>query len=158
TTTICSGSAADITFTATPNTTVTYRIGAGPGTQTIAVGPAGTATLSTGNLTASATYNLVNVGYTATPSCQQTATGSATITVAAPVTVNAGGPDIVCQSPTPSPITLSGSSFGGSATTAAWSITSGGGSLSSTAQTNSPATVTYTPAANYTGTITLTLT
>ena len=62
-----------------------------------------------------------------------------------------------CQSDTPSAITLTGASVGGGAT-AAWSITSGGGSLSSTAQTANPESVTYTPAANYSGTVVLKLT
>ncbi|MDI1306432.1 MAG: hypothetical protein PSX42_16520, partial [bacterium] len=55
-------------------------------------------------------------------------------------------------------ITLAGATLGGGATTGAWSITSGGGLLSSTAQTATPATVTYTPAPNFSGTVTLTLT
>ncbi|WP_170111412.1 HYR domain-containing protein, partial [Mangrovibacterium marinum] len=80
------------------------------------------------------------------------------ITVLAYPTAEAGGPDVVCQSATPSPITLSSSSVGGGATTGAWSIDAGGGSLSSTAQTASPDAVTYTPAANFSGTVTLRLT
>lgn len=80
------------------------------------------------------------------------------ITVNALPTANAGGPNTVCQSATPAPITLSGASVGGSATTGAWSIFSGGGTLSSTSQTGTPATVTYTPAANFSGTVTLQLT
>ena len=65
-----------------------------------------------------------------------------------------------CQSASPQPVTLSGASVGGSATTGAWSITSpaGTGSLSNTGQTANPALVTYTPPANFTGTVTLTLT
>jgi gliding motility-associated-like protein len=75
-------------------------------------------------------------------------------------TVTPGGPDNVCQSTSPTAITLSGASVGGLATTSAWSITSpsGSGTLSSTAQTTTPSTVTYTPAANFTGTVILTLT
>jgi hypothetical protein len=75
-------------------------------------------------------------------------------------TVSAGGPDVVCQSATPSAIALAGASVGGGGglTTGAWSIVSGGGSLSSTAQTAIPATVTYTPAANFNGVVTLRLT
>ena len=53
---------------------------------------------------------------------------------------------------------LIGASLGGAATTAAWSILSGGGTLSSTAQTNNPAAVTYTPAANFSGIAKLLLT
>ena len=80
------------------------------------------------------------------------------ITVLANPTANAGGPDAACQSASPSAITLAGASVGGGATTGAWSIITGGGTLSSTAQTATPATVTYTPAANYSGTVTLRLT
>ena len=81
-----------------------------------------------------------------------------TINVSPGPTATAGGPNTVCSSATPAAITLTGSGFGGSATTAAWSITSGGGSLSSTAQTTDPASVTYTPAAGFSGVVTLTLT
>ncbi len=49
-------------------------------------------------------------------------------------------------------------SVGGSVTTGAWSIVSGGGSLSTTAQTNNPAGVTYSAAPGYTGTVVLQLT
>ncbi|MCP9751982.1 hypothetical protein EGI32_13520 [Ferruginibacter sp. HRS2-29] len=80
-TTICAGSSANITITATPNTTVGYQVnGAGP-VLTIAVNGTGTATLVTGPLAGTTTYHLVNVGYTATPACTQTVTGSVTITV-----------------------------------------------------------------------------
>jgi len=75
-----------------------------------------------------------------------------------PNTAEAGGPDVVCQSATPSAITLTGASVGGSSTTGAWSIISGGGTLSNINQTASPQTVTYTPAPNFTGTVTLRLT
>ncbi len=85
------------------------------------------------------------------------ATATRTINVNS-ATATAGGPDNVCQSATPFPITLSGASVGGIATTGAWSISTGGGTLSSTAQTANPETVTYTPDANYAGTVTLTLT
>ena len=73
-------------------------------------------------------------------------------------TVTPGGPNSICQSAAPLPMALTGATVGGSATTGAWSITSGGGSLSSLNQTASPETVTYTPQANYTGAVTLMLT
>jgi len=85
-------------------------------------------------------------------------TDTRTITVEEAATVEAGGPDVVCQSDTPDAITLAGATFGGGGTTAAWSIVSGGGMLSSTAQTATPATETYTPAAGFAGTVTLELT
>jgi len=89
--------------------------------------------------------------------CDQTS-DEMTVTVVAAPTANAGGPDEGCQSATPSPITLSGASVGGGATTGAWSIVSGGGLLSSIAQTANPSAVSYTPAANFSGTVTLGLT
>jgi hypothetical protein len=74
-------------------------------------------------------------------------------------TVTPGSQITVCSSASPSPVLLSGASVpNGSA--AAWSITSpvGVGTLSNTGQTATPATVTYTPQAGYSGTVTLTLT
>ncbi|MDP2069254.1 MAG: HYR domain-containing protein, partial [Lutibacter sp.] len=154
---ICSGSSSQITFTATPNTTVTYNINGGL-SQTINVGGTNTAILNTGALISTSNYNLVSVGYSSGTGCTRAVSGTATITVTQLPTVNAGGPNTVCQSPTPSAITLSGATIGGGATTGAWSIVSGGGTLSSTAQTATPQNVTYTPAANYSGAVTLRLT
>lgn len=102
-------------------------------------------------------YNyIISVKNTSTGCSSQSV--SKKIIIKAPATVNAGGPNTALQSSSPVPIALSGASVGGSATTGAWSIISGGGSLSSTSQTISPQTVTYTPAANYTGTVILRLT
>jgi uncharacterized protein YjdB len=157
TTTICSGSTTNITFNATPNTTVTYTASGFSGSSKIDVDASGTKTLTTPVLSSSTTYTLTSVAYTALPTCDQAATGSAVVTVNPAPIVNAAGPDTVCQSSSPFAITLSGATISGGAATAAWSITSGGGSLSSTAQTATPASVTYTPAANYSGTVTLTL-
>ncbi|MFV8378400.1 LamG-like jellyroll fold domain-containing protein [Flavobacterium sp. LB3R33] len=155
---ICNGSTSNITFTATPNTTLTYTVSGIGGSSTINIGASGTATLTTAALTSSTTYTLTNVSYTSATTCSQIVSGTAIVTVNTAPTVNAGGPNVVCQSPTPSPITLSGATIGGGATTGAWSVTSGGGTLSNTTQTASPANVTYTPAANFSGTVTLTLT
>ncbi|UKJ07564.1 beta strand repeat-containing protein [Solitalea lacus] len=104
------------------------------------------------------TYSAILKASVGTGSNAYENTQTLTFTVTAKPTVNAGGPNTVCQSATPSAITLSGASIGGGATTGAWSITSGGGTLSSSAQTGTPATETYTPAANFSGTVTLTLT
>jgi len=117
-------------------------------------GTGGTISLPTGNLTTTTTYNVYATG----SSCSYQLNNTVTVTVNPAATVTPGSTLIACQSPTPAAITLSGASVGGGATTGAWSITAGGGSLSSTAQTATPANITYTPAANYTGTVTLTLT
>jgi len=105
-------------------------------------------------ISTSTTYfvDTINNGCTSSPRTAIIATVS-TIS-----TANAAGPNTVCQSASPTAITLSGASVSGGATTGAWSIISGGGTLSSTSQTATPATVTYTPASNFTGTVTLRLT
>ena len=84
----------------------------------------------TGVITLELTSNLVT--------CCTTATSTRTINVTEASIAIAGGPDYVCQSATPSAITLSGSSVSGGARTGAWTITLGGGSLSSLAQTANP--------------------
>ena len=106
-----------------------------------------------GTPSAAGTYNYT---LTLTGGCSKTATG--TIIVNAIATANSGSPNTVCQSSSPAAFSLTGASILGSATTGAWSIISGGGTLSSTAETNYPASVTYTPEANYSGTVTLRLT
>jgi subtilisin-like proprotein convertase family protein len=94
-----------------------------------------------------------------------------TLTKTSTLTIDAGGPDnTVCQSGTPSAITLTGATVAGTASTTVggtWSISSlspangsNTGTLSSTAF-RTPAqipAVTYTPPANYTGVVTLVLT
>ena len=110
---------------------------------------------------ADVTAGSVTLTFTVTNSVSPCLTGysdSMVLTINPIPTVDAGTTIDVCQSSGPSPITLSGTSLGGGATTAAWSITSGGGTLSSTAQTANPNNITYTPASNFSGTVILTLT
>ncbi|GAP69379.1 protein containing PKD repeat [Bacteroidales bacterium 6E] len=81
--------------------------------------------------------------------------------------VDAGEPDYVCTSPTPSAIPLTGASVGGvmagGTPQAQWQITSlnpphgSNGTLSSTSLSTDPSSVTYRPPANYVGEVTLTL-
>ena len=117
----------NIVWTATGGT-----ITAGQGTQTVTVQwPATAGNYKIAVVTTDGTSCVVN--------------NSRSVTVYPIANVNAGSDLTICTSSSPSAITLSGASFSGSATTAAWSVISGGGSLSSTAQTGTPATVTYTP-------------
>jgi large repetitive protein len=97
TTTICSGSSSIITFSGTPNATVTYTINGGSN-QTITLNAGGSATLNTGVLTANTTYNLVNV---ALASCSQNQSGSAVVTVnALPVITNVPANTVLCSGDT----------------------------------------------------------
>ncbi|MCM8569045.1 T9SS type A sorting domain-containing protein [Gramella jeungdoensis] len=80
TTEVCDGQTAEVTFTATPNTTVTYKIGSGSN-QTIQIGDSGSQTITTANLSSDTTYSLVSVQYTAAPNCSKTISGSSTIIV-----------------------------------------------------------------------------
>ncbi len=70
--------------------------------------------------------------------------------------VVAGSDITLCETSAANPIFLSGASIGGGASSGAWSIVSGTGSLSSTSFTNNPALVTFT--ANGAGTTVLSLT
>jgi hypothetical protein len=81
-----------------------------------------------------------------------------TITVNVPSTVDAGGPQDVCQSASPSAITLTGATIGGGATLGTWSILNGNGTLSSTGPMANPAMVTFTPDVDFAGTVQLLLT
>lgn len=81
-----------------------------------------------------------------------------TIIINATPVISAGNQNSICQFSSPAPLTLSGATLSGGATTGAWSLTQGTGSLSSTAQTANPASVIFTPTANFTGTVKLTLT
>lgn len=74
--TICPGSSTTINFTGTPNATVSYNINGGPN-QSIILNSSGNATLSTGPLTTTTTYNLTSV----TSFCLSPVSGSVTITV-----------------------------------------------------------------------------
>ncbi|MBW4362760.1 beta strand repeat-containing protein, partial [Flavobacterium taihuense] len=75
TTSVCSGTGTNITFTGTPNATVTYTINSGVN-QGIVLDAAGTALLPTGNLTSTASYDLVSVLNSVT-NCSQTQVGNA---------------------------------------------------------------------------------
>ena len=163
------GSTQSICSGYTPATLTSSTAGTGSGTisyewQTnasgsyVTIGGATAATYTPPALTATTSYQRRTKSVSGGTTCYSPYTTAVTITVSGGPTATAGGPDNVCISASPSPITLSGASVGGTATTGAWSVISGGGSLSSYLQTGTPATVTYTPAANYSGTVTLRLT
>jgi hypothetical protein len=79
-------------------------------------------------------------------------------TVNAGSNIAAGTASTPCKSVSPSAVNLTGASIGGSATDAAWSVTTGTGTLSSTVSSATPGSITYTPGSNESGTVTLTLT
>jgi gliding motility-associated-like protein len=78
--TICNGSAASISFSGTPNATVTFTENGGPN-QTTTLNNLGSGTVSTGNLTTNTTYQLVSVSSAGTSACIQTQSASVLITV-----------------------------------------------------------------------------
>lgn len=92
--TICAGQSTAVTFTGTPNTTVTYQVG---GTnQTIALDAAGNGTMSV-SPSATTTYTLVSVQVNPPGGCSANLAGSATVTVTALPTANTIAPITVCS-------------------------------------------------------------
>ena len=87
TTAICSGLTATISFSGTPNATVTFTVNSGTN-QTIILDAAGLASITTAALTATAIYTLVSVTASGTVACSQLVTDSATVTVNPLITPN----------------------------------------------------------------------
>ena len=79
TTTICGGNTAVISFTGTPNATVTFSDGTT--NQTVTLNAAGSASFTTPVLTATTTYTLLDVASGALGTCVRTKSDSVTVTV-----------------------------------------------------------------------------
>ena len=118
--TICSGGTATVTFTGTPNATVTYTINSG-GNQTIILNGTGTASITTPALTATNTYTLVSVASAGANSCNQTQSGSVIINVTPLPTVTISGSTAICSGGTTT-ITFNGTPNA----TVTYTINSGG--------------------------------
>ena len=91
--TVCSGQPATVTFTGTPNATVTYTVNGS--TETITLDASGSAQI-TQNYTSNTTYTLVSVASGGTPSCSQPQTGSVVITVLPLPTVSISSSQTIC--------------------------------------------------------------
>lgn len=163
---ICAGATTTITLnnTTTSNLptgtyTVTYNLGA-PNAATGLTSTMTVSTAGTGTFTTSALANSGATGITITNltkgSCSSTIStfNTSTITVNTLPTVGAGSAlTAICQGGVTAAL---GGSFGGSATAAVWSTTSGGTFANNSGTT--PNTTTWTPPAGFTGTATLVLT
>lgn len=92
-TSLCSVANCTLTFTGTPNATITYNDGTS--NQTVVLDASGNATVVVAPLTTT-TYSLLNAQLTPPTGCSAALSGSATITLVAPPNANAG-PDVsVC--------------------------------------------------------------
>jgi gliding motility-associated-like protein len=153
--TICNGSATSISFSGTPNATVTYSVNGGAN-QTTNLDNLGIGSVSTGNLTTNTTYQLVSVRSAGIPSCSQTQSGSVTVNVIPVPLVNSvvSSPSVCSGQPT-------GISLSSNVTTATfnWTVTQSGASGASagngntisqnlTATTSTPGFVNYSITAN----------
>ncbi|ESU28541.1 hypothetical protein FLJC2902T_19140 [Flavobacterium limnosediminis JC2902] len=101
--TICTGTATDITITGNPDATVNYTVN---GTSSSVVLPAsGSVTFSTGNLSADTTYQLVDV--TSVSGCTGVLSQSVVVTIAAQPTASISESTTVCSGSSTS-LTFSG--------------------------------------------------
>ncbi|MDN3656931.1 gliding motility-associated C-terminal domain-containing protein [Ferruginibacter paludis] len=96
TTTICSGTGSNVNFNGTPNATVTYKVNGGAN-QVVVLNAGGSATVATGNITATANYQLVSVRSATSPACTVPLATSAIITVNALPIVNISGNISICN-------------------------------------------------------------
>jgi hypothetical protein len=148
-------------ITVAPTDFVNYTVGGTIGGATIvAINPVSTTSFTDANVLSNGctTYYYAVFGFRMGSGCAEFNNTITNATFVRAFTAIPGPNLTACQSASPSPITLSGASVTNGASSGAWSIISGGGTLSSTAQTGTPENVTYTPAANYSGSVTLTLT
>ena len=99
TTSICSGGTATISFSGTPNATVTYTINSGAN-QTILLDGLGAASFTTPALTVNTTYALVSVATSGIPVCSQTQSGSAVVTITSLPIATISGSTTICSGAT----------------------------------------------------------
>jgi hypothetical protein len=77
---VCFGTSGNISFTGTPNAIVSYTVNGGVA-QSLTLSGAGNAIISTGVLTANATYSLVSVSLPGATPCSQPVSGTSIATV-----------------------------------------------------------------------------
>ncbi len=158
--TVCSGSSVALT-SGSPGSgsgTITYEWQTNASGSFVTIPAATSATYTTPTLAVTTSYQRRTVSTQNGTICYSSYTTPVVITINTS-TVTPGGPDFTCQSATPSAMALTGASYaGGGSTGAAWSFVTGAGTLSNTGYTTTPATVTYTPPANYSGTVVVRLT
>ncbi len=86
---VCQNRPAELEFTGTANSTVTFTADGGATTETILLDAAGYGLFTTANLSAATTFDLISIVSDGTPACPNTLSGSVTVnTIAAPVVVN----------------------------------------------------------------------
>jgi gliding motility-associated-like protein len=95
TSSICPGTSTNMTFTGTPNATVTYTLNGGSN-QTILLDVAGNATLSTGPIPGDMNYVLVGVSSASSPSCNKALSQTATVTANPTPTTTASSNSPLC--------------------------------------------------------------
>ncbi len=148
---ICSGNTSSLTFTGTPNSRVSYRLGSNTA-QTVDIPASGTINVTTPVLTANSTYSLVSSVNLDTPACTSNLTGSATITVTPKPTATityAGTPFCNSVSTGQNPTLTGTNAFTGGtySSTAGLTINGSTGAITPSSSTPGTYTVTYsTPA------------
>ncbi len=96
--TYCQGQNIPLTFTGTPNTTITYTVGGfTPTTRTVAIGAGGTGTATIVNPTTAVAVNLVSVAYTSGTACSTSVSGTVNFTPVPAPTGTLGDDYEVCS-------------------------------------------------------------
>ncbi|MCE4566171.1 HYR domain-containing protein [Maribellus sp. CM-23] len=149
--TVCEGEDATVTISATPNSTVTYRINLDV-PKLINIDNSGTAAITLPGLTSSASFRIISVKYNELTNCQAVIDTVAQVVVNQLAVVEAGPDQTLCSA---SPEVNLAGSVTGAVTTGTWS--GGAGVFTPNANTLN-AVYSPTPSEVSAGTLTLTLT
>ncbi len=109
---ICNGTSTNIIFSGTPNAIVTYNVDGITPYQSIILDGTGVATLNTGNLLVTRTYNLVSVANSGGVACLQNLSGSEVVTVYPVTNAPIVTPAIIyCQNEITNPLSATGNNL-----------------------------------------------
>ncbi len=161
--TVCANTSATFTITGTPNTMVTYNETPGTNGQQIALDATGTAVLNKTVTGVNKVITITGIVYTSPAGIVNNCSNSSGLNIPATAVVQplhtlTPGPAITICSPPGAAVLLTPASYGGSATSATWSITSPGSGAGTLSNPGNLASATFNPEPGFSGLVQLTLT